>query len=754
MGKSLRVLIVEDSEDDALLVIRELERGGYDTTFERVETAEAMTAALEKQAWDIILSDYHLPHFSAPEALGLFQQSGLGLPFIVISGTVGEETAVETMKAGARDYLMKGNLTRLVSTIERELGEAEVRKERKQIEETLRLQAEIIANISEGIYLIRASDGVIAYTNPKFDEIFGYNPGEIVGKHVSTVNAPTEKSPEETANEIIKAIKEAGGWQGEIQSIKKDGTLFWCYASVATFNHPVYGEVWIVIHTDITERKRVEHALIERVKEIQCLHSIDMFGANPKLTVDEVCQEVLNILPQAWQYPEVTGVRLTLYDKKFETKNYRDTEWKQSSDVKLHGVKAGEVRIVYLEEKPKLDEGPFLKEERQLINSVAEQLARIIEGKQAQKSLIDSEVKYRSLTESLEDLIYRADPITFEVTYVNNSIERFYGYTVEEWLKDTTLWNSSIYPEDKEGVLAEFTDAQRKVKSKVVQYRIIGRDKEIRWVEDHISWEKDQRGNVVSLNGVMRDITERKKMEEQLLVNDRLASIGELVSGVAHELNNPLTSVIGFSDLLAGRKDLPDDVKEDLKLINREAHRTANIVKNLLTFARKHPKEKQPTDVNNPIEAVLELRAYEQKVSNIHVNIQLTPDLPEIMANSFDLQQVFLNIIVNAEHAMLEAHGKGTITITTERDGAIVRVSLADDGPGIPEENLGHIFDPFFTTKEVGKGTGLGLSICYGTITEHGGKMYAESELGKGAIFIIELPVATTDNEGTSNENS
>jgi len=139
---------------------------------------------------------------------------------------------------------------------------------------------------------------------------------------------------------------------------------------------------------------------------------------------------------------------------------------------------------------------------------------------------------------------------------------------------------------------------------------------------------------------------------------------------------------------------------------------------------------------------VLELRAYEQKVSNIEVNTQFTPDLPEITADGFQLQQVFLNIVINAEHFMTEAHRGGTLTITTERVGDIIRASFADDGPGIAEENLGHLFDPFFTTKWVGKGTGLGLSICHGIMTEHGGRIYAESALGKGATFVIELPIS------------
>jgi signal transduction histidine kinase len=139
------------------------------------------------------------------------------------------------------------------------------------------------------------------------------------------------------------------------------------------------------------------------------------------------------------------------------------------------------------------------------------------------------------------------------------------------------------------------------------------------------------------------------------------------------------------------------------------------------------------------------LRVYEQKVNNIQVRTQFAPDLLEVMADVFQLQQVFMNIIINAEYFMIEAHGKGTLTITTELAGDVIRASFADDGPGITKANLRHIFDPFFTTKEVGKGTGLGLSICHGIVTEHGGRIYAESKLGMGATFIVELPVSAPD---------
>ena len=244
-------------------------------------------------------------------------------------------------------------------------------------------------------------------------------------------------------------------------------------------------------------------------------------------------------------------------------------------------------------------------------------------------------------------------------------------------------------------------------------------------------------------------------MQEQLIMQDRLASIGQLTSGVAHELNNPLTGVIGFSELLLQR-ELPDDVKQDLKTINDEAQRTARIVKNLLTFARKQPEEKQPLDINESIQRVLELRAYEQKVNNIQVNTRFVPDLPQVMGNNSQLQQVFFNIVINAEFFMLQAHGRGTLTVTTEKAGDCVRASFADDGPGISEENMRRLFIPFFTTKEVGKGTGLGLSICQGIIAEHGGRIWAESELGKGATFILELPAYSKplqENSLTTSQN-
>jgi len=250
----------------------------------------------------------------------------------------------------------------------------------------------------------------------------------------------------------------------------------------------------------------------------------------------------------------------------------------------------------------------------------------------------------------------------------------------------------------------------------------------------------DEKGEVVGTVHITRDITEQKQQSERLMMADRLASIGELAAGTAHELNNPLTSVIGFSQLLM-EKDIPDDVREDLKIIYSEAQRAAGVTGNLLAFARKHAPVKQLSQINNIIDDVLKLRAYEQKVNGIKVERQLAPDLPETSVDYFQMQQVFLNIIINAEYFMAAAHNGGTLTITTQKQDSTVMISISDDGPGISKENLRRIFDPFYTSKEAGKGTGLGLSICHGIVTEHGGQIYARSKQGKGATITVELPI-------------
>jgi len=234
--------------------------------------------------------------------------------------------------------------------------------------------------------------------------------------------------------------------------------------------------------------------------------------------------------------------------------------------------------------------------------------------------------------------------------------------------------------------------------------------------------------------------------QAQLSHSEKLSAVGEFVAGVAHELNNPLTALIGYAELLQ-MSDVSEDDRDSLQRISSSAERCHKIVHSLLSFARQHPPERKLSNVNALVEAVIEILIYELRTNNIKVEKELSAHLPRLLVDPHQIQQVFLNIVNNARQA-IEAHrARGLIRITTGVAGQWVRITFQDDGPGISEENLAKIFNPFFTTKPVGKGTGLGLSLSYGIIQEHGGSITAASQLGRGTTFIIDLPITNTSED-------
>ncbi len=357
-------------------------------------------------------------------------------------------------------------------------------------------------------------------------------------------------------------------------------------------------------------------ALTERVKELTCLYGMAQIASQPDMSLEEIIQGIVELLPPAWQYPEIAFARIILDEISYTTQGFRECSQKQTAEIIAGDVPKGVVELVYVEEKPDLDEGPFLKEERNLINAVARQVALVIERKQTEK--------------------------------------------------------------------------------------------------------------------------EKLKLHTQLLHADRLATIGMLAAGVAHELNEPLGNILGFAQLAKKCPGLPDSVEHDIGKIEAASLHAREIIQKLLVFARQAPPQKTHVNLNQVVEDGLyffEARCAKEGIELVHL---LSPDLPEITADPGQLNQLLVNLVVNALQSM---PGAGRITVQTQFCDHNVLLSVEDTGTGMSKEVLDKIFVPFFTTKDVGHGTGLGLPVVYGIVTAHGGTIDAKSEPGCGTRFEIQLPV-------------
>jgi len=501
--------------------------------------------------------------------------------------------------------------------------------------------------------------------------------------------------------------------------------------------------------------QKLARVLRERIKELQGIYDIAQIVDRPGIMLDEIYQEVVARLPGDWHYPETTCARITIGGREFKTENFRKTEWQQSAEIEVNGARVGVIEVDYLEERPESDEGPFLEEERILINVIAGRLGRITERRQMEKELRESKEKYETLIKNIPVTIYSALPDeTATMVFISDRWRDWTGYSPQDFYRDRWVWPKSVHPEDLARATRAYVKAYQKKKEYVFEYRIVHKDTgQVYYVRDHGIPIKDEEGNVIRFDGIITNITEHKQLEaekveleERAQITSRLASLGQLATGLAHEINNPLTAVVNCSYVLT-QKDFPEDVGKNLKTIYHGAQRAADIVGRLLAFARQQEPERTYTDVNKLVEAAIALRAYEMEAANIRVATRFAPDLPRTMADAGQLQQVFLKIILNAEVEMRLAHGGGRLMVKTERADDGIRISFKDDGPGIAREYLARIFDPFFTTREVGQGTGLGLTLCHRIVTEHGGRIYARSRPGKGATVIVELPIVVEEKQ-------
>lgn len=363
--------------------------------------------------------------------------------------------------------------------------------------------------------------------------------------------------------------------------------------------------------------RRTQVELRERIKELTCMYGIAKLVEGSGLTLSEIVQGIVELLPPAWVYPDVASARIILDGNSYVTDRFQESDYRQVADLMVEGEKRGTVEVNYSEDKPELDEGPFLLEERRLIDTIAREVALIMERK-------------------------------------------------------------------------------------------------------HTEGEK-------------------ARLQEQLRHADRLATIGQLSAGVAHELNEPIGSILGFAQLIEKNPQLPEQVEQDAVKIKKASLHAREVIKKLMLFARQTPPQKIRVDLNQIVDEGLYFLESRCAKEGIRVERKLAGSLPKIHADPAQMTQVLVNVVVNAIQAM---PGGGKLTIQTRASKKTVSLAIKDTGTGMDEKIKKQVFLPFFTTKDIGHGTGLGLAVVHGIVTSHRGSIDVRSALGKGTTFEVSLPIA------------
>jgi PAS domain S-box-containing protein len=583
----------------------------------------------------------------------------------------------------------------------------------------------------DAMSISRLSDGCYLEVNDSFTRITGYTYNEIIGR--SSIDLSFWVKPDDR-DKVVDTLEKQGRVRDmDVDFRMKSGEVHTGLISAEIINLGSERCILAVVR-DITERKQAREKLRESEERFfKAFHSSPNAISFTRLSDGEFIDVNESFLKfSGYKREELIGqssLEMSIWSEPMvrqQTLQLLQEDKKIQNVERKFRVKTGERRVGLVSiDVIRVGEEPCL------LTTIQD----ITERKQAEEL-------YTTLATSSPVGVYIAQDHKF--VFVNPEFQKATGFSEDELVGRDPL--SIAHPEDRERVRRNAVEMLKGNHIPAYELRAIVKDGKVRWALETVT-SVTYKGRRATLGNFI-DITELKQVEEkdrrlqqELNRSARLASVGELAAGVAHEINNPLTGILGFSERLL-RKSPSDTISHDMEKIHSEARRAAKVVQNLLTFARQRESRKQPCDINDVLQRALELRAYELKADNIEVITDLSPDLPSTTADFQQLQEVFLNLILNAEQAMVETSGHGRLLIKTDLTNGNIGISFTDDGPGILPEYLEKLFTPFFTTRSERGGTGLGLSICHGIVTEHGGQIYARNNPDKGATFLVQLPVA------------
>ncbi len=784
MTQKLQILLVEDNPGDARLISEYLT--SIQTVLIEIDNAKELGECknyIRNKHYDVILLDLNLPDSKGIDTIRNVLKISNGTPIVVLTGLADEEIAFEAIQIGAQDYLVKDDIDSnvLLKTIryaqERHQLINQVKKERDKAQSYL--------DIVNAIIVVINRDQIVTMINKCGCDILGYKEPEILGQNWFDKFIP--KKDRRTIKKVYREIitgKSMPHQYYENHVLTKDETLKF----ISWHNSIIYNNKSEIVSTlsygeDITEKKKQQVALAQSEAQFRSLYETMAQG----VVYQDTNGKIISANPAAEKILGMTFDQMQgrkSIDPCFKSIHEDGTNFPGEDHPAMEalytGKKVNDVLMgVY---NPKEDANRWIK-----INAVPQfrkseskpyrvytTFYDITEIKLAKEALVNSEKKYRTLTENQSIAIYRSTPgKEGQLIEINPAMAVMFGFNSKEEMLKTKASDNYYDPFDRkefsEGLLLNGVVKNREIEFKRKDgSTFIGSDTAVA--------VKNDIGEIIYFDGVIEDITDRKRLEQMLIQSEKMASIGTLAAGVAHEINNPIGYIssnlrimekyseklssffIGMFEMINNYEEgkceetkqavmkakddmnldyLLEDMNDALAESIEGIEKVKRIVHDLKDFAHPDKPDIAYADINESIEKTLNIVWNEIKYKA--EVIKEYSEIPKIECDIQKLSQVFMNLLVNASHAITE---KGIITIKTYSENENIVVNISDNGRGMERDQLKHIFDAFYTTKEPGKGTGLGLSISYRIIQEHFGKIDVWSELGKGTEFTIKLPVS------------
>ncbi len=784
---TLRVLYVEDNPMDVTLTLAQLKKAGFELRADVVQTREDFAEKLGAEAYGLILADYQLPGWTGMEALEIVQEQAKDIPFILVTGAVGDEVAVECIKKGATDFILKDRPARLPSAIRAALEQEALRAERQRAEKALRASEKRYRLLFErnlaGVFRT-ALEGRMLDCNESFVRILGYGSRT----HLLAHDAWDFYFSRADWEANVSYLKEQGTLTSfEVRLRRKDGSPVWVLEN-ANLLEGEDGATLIIQGTliDISERKRAEAILtgekralamiargepLSEVLDSLCLrleqlspgmlcsaHLLDENRAKLRClaapSLPQTYKRTIDVIPVGpGAGPSGTaahrGEPVTVSDIG------TDPLWSDCKELALrHGLRGCWSTPIFSTDSEVL--GTFSgyypeprspsPAELELIER-ANQLAGIaIERKHAEDSLRASEERYRLLFERNLAGVFRTT-LDGRILDFNESLARILGYSSREELLARGASELYAGAADREAFLGRLQKNKTLTNYELCLKR---KDGSPIWVLENANLIEGE-GGLEVIEGTVIDITERKQLEERLRQSQKMEAVGRLAGGIAHDFNNLLTIITGYGQLLLDRLVPGDLMREQVEEIKQAGDRAASLTRQLLAFSRRQVLTPQVLDLNA---VVLNMDKLLRRLIGEDIDLLAFPksSVGKVRADPGQIEQVILNLALNARDAMPkggkltietadvdidEAYASSHVAVTP---GPYVMLAVSDTGCGMDREAQAHIFEPFFTTKEKGKGTGLGLAMVYGIVKQSGGNIWVYSEPGQGTTFKIYLP--------------